>query len=86
VKQEKLKNSIARNYFLLTSHEGSGVGRTSIRPGISDSGDKVFVIAPQEYVERYIKPKLEIITNLNEDITKYKNPILFNCRFRRYYY
>ena len=67
MKQEKFKNSIARNYFLLTSQEGSGVGRTSIRPGVSDSGDKVFVIAPQEYVERYIQNNQKLLSQYGED-------------------
>ena len=67
MKQERTKNSIARNYFLLTNHEGSGVGRTSIRPGISDFGDKVFVIAPQEYVERYIESNKILLSQYGED-------------------
>ncbi len=64
---QKERRKVARNYFLIRNSEGTGIGRTSIRPGCSDRNGEVFVVAPERYVEIFLIENSDIVNYYGYD-------------------
>jgi hypothetical protein len=63
----KPSNSVVRNFFMISSKEGVGVGRTTIKVGISDAKDHVFVVAPEDFVISFLNENRKDVERFGKD-------------------